>query len=185
MRYQSTVFALVLTLPFAAAAFAETPATQPLSPSHEAAAKKLINAMNIPEMMDKGLEQMVDVQVRQQPQLQPFRDTMLQFLQKYVSWQNLEPDYVKMYTEKFSEDEMKDLIAFYESPVGKKTLKAMPELMGKGLQLAQQRVQAHGAELQQAIMKKAQENAASATQPSSSAPTTKSPNTPASGEGGL
>jgi hypothetical protein len=131
--------------------------------SHEAAAKKLLATLNMREMMDKGIQQVLEMQIRQQPAIAPYRQTMLEFLQKYMSWDTLEGDLVKLYTDTFTEDEINQLIAFYDTPVGKKAVKALPELMMKGAQLGQMRVQQHIGELQQAIMKQAQENAGGAS----------------------
>ena len=47
-------------------------------------------------------------------------------LDKAVGWDKLKPELVKIYTTNFTEPELKDLIAFYESPLGKKVLEKMP-----------------------------------------------------------
>ncbi|SUD59548.1 Uncharacterized protein conserved in bacteria [Ectopseudomonas oleovorans] len=41
-------------------------------------------------------------------------------LDKAVGWDKLKPDMVKLYTSNFNEQELKDLIAFYESPLGRR-----------------------------------------------------------------
>lgn len=42
-----------------------------------------------------------------------------------------------MYTSQFSETELNQLIAFYESPLGKKMLSKLPELNARSVQLTQ------------------------------------------------
>jgi hypothetical protein len=48
---------------------------------------------------------------------------------------------VKLYTSNFSEQEMKDLIRFYESPLGKKVLEKMPTLTAQSAQLTQSKLE--------------------------------------------
>ena len=62
-------------------------------------------------------------------------------LDKAVGWNKLKPDMVKLYTSNFSEQELKDLIAFYESPVGQKVLKQMPALTAQSAQITQAKLE--------------------------------------------
>lgn len=50
---------------------------------------------------------------------------------------------IDLYIESFSEAEMKDLIAFYETPAGEKFLTKMPELMQKGAVIGQEVAEKH------------------------------------------
>ncbi|BCD83991.1 hypothetical protein PSm6_03980 [Pseudomonas solani] len=63
-------------------------------------------------------------------------------LDKAVGWDKLKPELVKIYTTNFTEPELKDLIAFYESPLGKKVLEKMPTLTAQSAQLTQSRLEA-------------------------------------------
>jgi len=63
-------------------------------------------------------------------------------LDKAVSWDKLKPGMVKLYTDNFSESELKDLIAFYQSPLGKKVLEKMPTLSAQSAQMTQAQLQA-------------------------------------------
>ncbi len=62
-------------------------------------------------------------------------------LDKAVGWEKIKPDLVTLYTSNFSEAEIKDLIAFYQSPLGKKVLEKMPTLTAQSAQLAQARLE--------------------------------------------
>ena len=48
---------------------------------------------------------------------------------------------VKLYTSNFSEQEMQELIAFYESPLGQKVLEKMPSLTSQSAQLTQSKLE--------------------------------------------
>ncbi|MFP5421218.1 MAG: DUF2059 domain-containing protein [Gammaproteobacteria bacterium] len=63
-------------------------------------------------------------------------------LEQAVGWNKLKPDMVKLYTSNFNEQEMKDLIRFYESPLGKKVLEKMPTLTAQSAQLTQGKLEA-------------------------------------------
>jgi hypothetical protein len=80
---------------------------------------------------------------------------MKSFLGKYMSWPSLKDDMVKIYMTEFTEPELKELTAFYNTPLGKKTVQKMPALMAKGAEMGQKRVQEHLPELQAAIQAKA------------------------------
>ncbi|MHA6493536.1 DUF2059 domain-containing protein [Pseudomonas borbori] len=61
-------------------------------------------------------------------------------LNSAVGWDKLKPDMVKLYTRNFNEQELKDLIAFYESPLGQKVLQKMPTLTAESAQLTQSKL---------------------------------------------
>ena len=56
-------------------------------------------------------------------------------------WPKLKPDMVKLYTTNFSESELKDLVAFYQSPLGKKVLEKMPQLTQQSAQMTQAKLE--------------------------------------------
>lgn len=62
-------------------------------------------------------------------------------LDRVVGWSVLKPDLIKLYNSQFSEAELKALLDFYKSPVGKKVLEKMPELSRDSAQLTQDRLQ--------------------------------------------
>nr|WP_298165967.1 DUF2059 domain-containing protein [uncultured Pseudomonas sp.] len=62
-------------------------------------------------------------------------------LDNAVGWDKIKPDMVKLYTSNFNEQELKDLIAFYESPLGQKVLLKMPALTAQSAQLTQSKLE--------------------------------------------
>jgi uncharacterized protein len=123
--------------------------------SHYKAAEQMLNLMDMPHILQKSVDEMVKVQVQQNPSIAPFETVMKQFLAKYMNWESLKPDMIKIYMDEFTEPELAELNKFYQTPVGKKTIERMPTLMSKGAQLGAQRVQAHMPELQAAIAEEA------------------------------
>jgi hypothetical protein len=119
--------------------------------SHKAAAEALLNLMDMDKLMAKSVDQMLQMQVKQNPSIAPYEAQMKAFLNKYMSWASMKDDMVKIYVGEFTEPELKELTAFYKTPLGKKTVEKMPALMMKGAELSQNRIQAHMGELQSAI----------------------------------
>ncbi|MGL4315584.1 MAG: DUF2059 domain-containing protein [Pseudomonas sp.] len=62
-------------------------------------------------------------------------------LDKAIGWQKLEPQMVSLYSAAFTEAELKELIAFYQSPTGSKVLARMPALMAQSVQISQSQLQ--------------------------------------------
>ncbi|MBN8885617.1 MAG: DUF2059 domain-containing protein [Rudaea sp.] len=65
-----------------------------------------------------------------------------------LSSNDFKVDVAAVYAEVFSEDELHQIIEFYQSPLGKKLLERMPQLTQKSMQIAQARVHAVTPELQ-------------------------------------
>ena len=119
--------------------------------SHRAAAESLLNMMDMDNVMSQSVDQMLQMQVKQNPAIVPFQQQMKIFLSKYMSWASMKEDMVKLYQAEFTESELKELVAFYQTPVGKKTIQKMPQLLSKGAEIGQKRIQEHLPELQAAI----------------------------------
>ena len=125
--------------------------------SRRQAAKELTTLMGMPRLLDSSIDTMLNAQLSANPKLEPFRGVMRDFFARYMSWASLENDFVTLYAETFSEQELRDMIAFYTTPTGQKALKALPELMQKGAALGQAHVQEHVGELEQLVTKRAAE----------------------------
>ncbi len=116
------------------------------------AAMTLLESMHMDRVLSDAIKQTLDLQIQQNPQIAPMRGVMDQFFAKYMSWNALKDDMAAMYAREFSEAELTQITAFYQSPVGQKMVDKMPSMMSQGMALGQQRVQAHMTELQAALM---------------------------------
>ncbi len=58
-------------------------------------------------------------------------------LNKVVAWDLLKPEMVKLYVSNFSESELKELTAFYQTPTGSKMMKVMPKVYSESMQMTQ------------------------------------------------
>jgi len=73
------------------------------------------------------------------------------FIQDLVSSSKLEAQIIELYARHFTEEELKQTMAFYQTPVGKKTIKLMPSLMQESMQMSQKAVKSKQFELQKMV----------------------------------
>lgn len=119
-------------------------------------AEILLNTMGMETALEQSIEQMLNIQLQQKPSLAPFKQVMLKFFKKYMSFESLKPDMINIYADAFTASELQDINAFYRTPTGSKTIKLLPGLMAKGGQLGARRVQDNIKELQQMIKDEAE-----------------------------
>ena len=62
-------------------------------------------------------------------------------LDQSIGWAKIKPDMIKIYTDNFSEQDLKDLIKFYQSPLGKKVQEKMPTVTQLSAQMTQQKLE--------------------------------------------
>jgi hypothetical protein len=125
--------------------------------SQKAAAMELFVAMRLPATVSETAAAMIESEVSRNPGLTPFKDVMLQWLTKYMTWDAMVPELTKLYVATYSEGELKELTAFYKSPVGQKALTKMPELMQETAMIGAKLGQPHSEELKQAMAARSEE----------------------------
>lgn len=69
-----------------------------------------------------------------------FIDVAKGFLEKYVSYAAIEPELIAVYQEHLSEEEVLELIRFWESPVGQRVATIMPILSAKAAEIGSRRI---------------------------------------------
>ena len=117
----------------------------------EKEAEKLLDMMGMQEMMDQSVSQMLDIQLQQQPDLAPFKGVMIEFFNENMSYESIKPELIKIYSEAFTASELEEIIAFYSTDVGQKSIQKMPALTAQGAQLGATRVQQNIGDLQAMI----------------------------------
>ncbi|MFC4729716.1 DUF2059 domain-containing protein [Coralloluteibacterium thermophilus] len=74
---------------------------------------------------------------------------LLQVFGEIMSWEALEPLYVEMYEETFTQEEIEGLLEFYRSDLGRAMVTKMPGLMHRTVSLVQERMAAAQPRLQE------------------------------------
>ena len=134
---------LILLLAFCTNAYAGTGAQRE--------AEKLFSTLGMEASMNQTIENILNMQLQQNPSLAPYKEVMLEFFRKHMSYEALKPDLIAIYAEAFTADELKAINSFYLTDAGKKTISIMPTLAQKGGQLGVKRMQTHMYELQEMI----------------------------------
>jgi hypothetical protein len=118
--------------------------------SKRALAEELLTLMNTQENIEKTfamVKQMMPAQMEKMKQATgqtnmpanasaqagKVMETMLQEL----SWDKMKEDYITLYADTFTEEELKGIIAFYKSPAGQAFVQKQPELMKRSMELSQ------------------------------------------------
>lgn len=138
-----------LLLLFALLAAARPAAAQEPTPGQLRAAERLVAVMQLEGSSGHVTEQMVRYMRQAVPDTGVFstgpareqRETLVkelrETLDEKMSWERMKPEYVRLYASLYSEDELRQLTAFYESPVGQKSIRIQPELTARLLGIAQ------------------------------------------------
>ncbi|HSS76500.1 MAG TPA: DUF2059 domain-containing protein [Thermoanaerobaculia bacterium] len=119
-----------------------------VSSVHRQAAVELLQMMDLEKTMRSTLSAMLDAQINGNPEMAPYRDVFQSWIERYFSWDALKPRMIDLYVQAFTEPELRDMIAFYKTPTGQKSLTKLPALMQQGGQLGAEIVQQHKTELE-------------------------------------
>ena len=127
----------------------------PASGAGEAEARRAAEELLLLTGVDKTLDglraqmtRMIEAQtasVEMTPEIrermQGLRERLLDVLFEELSWERLRDGYVDLYAETFSEEELRGLLAFYRTPLGRSFLEKMPRLVTRSMELGQSRAQ--------------------------------------------
>ncbi len=92
------------------------------------------------------------------------------YFQENFKWEEMRPQLAKLYTAAFTEAELAEIIAFYETPTGQKTLAKLPALTQQSMQLSMSGVQANMPEFQRRVGALIQDYQKRAAQAAAAAP---------------
>jgi len=118
--------------------------------SRRALAEELINVMDARSLLERNLDlikQMIQTQAGQMnqitgrpgasPDASQTSEKMFELVSQYLNWDRIKGDFISVYSETYTEDEMKGIIAFYQSPAGQAFLKKQPQLMQRTIEVSQ------------------------------------------------
>ena len=125
--------------------------------SHDAAAVELLALMDVQAAATAGTATMADLMIGQNPAMSPYRSVIVEWAEQVFAWENFESRLVAIYTDAFTEDELRELIRFHQSPVGRKLVRLNPELMKSGAQIGAELGREHAPLLDQMIRERAAE----------------------------
>jgi len=110
-------------------------------------AEELMTVLEMEKSTNDLITNAVDAQIKQDPRAAAARDKMYELLTKYIGWKAIHDDIKNIWKGQFTEPEMRELIAFYKSPIGKKYIHVQISLFDQSNIAIQQRMTQHMPEL--------------------------------------
>ena len=122
--------------------------------------KKLLDGMmgQIDSLMQSSMKQAlggISPSAEQQAAMDEMRQKIVAVLHEELKWETLEPKFIDLYRQSFTEHEVMGMIKFYKTPAGQAVITKMPMVMQRSMAMMQ--------ELMISIMPKLQQIEADAT----------------------
>jgi len=130
------------TLAVAVLATHQSAFAQDTNATHREAVRRLMAVTHVQELTEQSFETILKQQLEQMPQLAPYASVLRDFYREQLGWSILEPDLTRIYLEVFTEAEVTEMVAFYQTPLGQKMLARMPQLLAKSNEATSRRMQA-------------------------------------------
>jgi len=140
----SIAVALCLVVP--SQAQGQTPTAAPADSAKLQLIRQLLAKVRVTDQALQAMEQQIPAQRAANPRVPPeFWDRFLE--QARARRGELEEGYATLYDRHFSAAEIRQLLAFYDTPVGRRFLEVQPMLMREGIALGQEWGSRIGAEV--------------------------------------
>jgi hypothetical protein len=143
MNRLALLFTVLLCLPFAARAD---------DASHRAKAKEMIEILHmehiVSSLMDSAMKQTTAITTQRyggqlppdvQVSLADFQKKLAGVMEPQIGWSGVEPEFIKLYTDAFTEEQLDQMLAFYRSPTGRALVEKQPALNEAAVKLVQAR----------------------------------------------
>ncbi|MDL2283937.1 DUF2059 domain-containing protein [Oxalobacter sp. OttesenSCG-928-P03] len=129
-----------------------TTLAQTSQPASKASIEQLLEVTETKQMYDATMQEMtkmVDqstarVMTRIPAEKQAkFKQVMVQLdaiIKEEMSWEKMKPQYVQIYAETFTQQEIDDLAAFYQTPSGKSFIKKQPLVIQRTSAISQEKM---------------------------------------------
>ncbi len=140
MKKLNTIILTLSIMFMSAVSFAQ------IQDSHLKAAEEMLALMEVDKTLTNMFNQMQQMQMdyikRYAPPdaneeqinlVQEYRVRIGEVMREFYDWNKIKDDYVKLYAEFFTEEEIREVISFYQSTVGQKFIKQQPALMEKSM----------------------------------------------------
>lgn len=93
----------------------------------------------------------VNLTAEQQQRVGPFYEKLGKIMSDTLGWNNLEPEYTRLYSDAYTEQQIDDLLAFYKSPSGQVMIEKTPLLVQQANAIVQQRLAAAAPQIQELL----------------------------------
>jgi len=117
------------------------------------AAQELFSIMHLKDIYAKIVDDATNSLVRRAPQLKSVQKKIHDYYNRYIGWDAIKDEMAKIYAKYYSAKELEELVKFYKTDLGKKTLATLPKISAEGRSLGINRMREHQKELQDIIQK--------------------------------
>ena len=107
--------------------------------SHRAAAIEYLEAKGTPQLLERTCRTILEKQLAAQPELAAHQKQLLEFYRGAFGFAALKDDLAAIYAREYTEEELRELIRFYHSPVGKKSVAVEEKLIPAFAELLERR----------------------------------------------
>jgi len=114
--------------------------------SHVRAAERFLVVTDAEKMMNEQMDQVLQVQLRRSPAMAQLLAPQQAIMRKYMNYAAVKPDLIKAYTATYSESELNQLIAFYQTDLGRMMLERTPKVVELTRAATETRMKAAGAD---------------------------------------
>jgi hypothetical protein len=114
-------------------------------------AEEIMKLTNMQKMMDQTKVQIQQMQIRVMQQLKvsekdkkgaaEFQNKINEMIFNELTWDNIKSEYIKLFVDVYTIDELKGLVQFYKSPAGQSLIKKQPIIMQKSMMISQSKIQ--------------------------------------------
>ena len=115
--------------------------------SKDKAALELYEMVGGDSTAEAGAEAMLTIQIQQNPKLAEYQDVFKSWFNIVLKSENFKNKIINIYSNHFTESELNELIKFYKTPLGQKTLKEFPAIMQEAAMAGQEEANNHSDEL--------------------------------------
>ena len=120
--------------------------------SHRKAVGELFNQIDMAATVNQTAMQVAAALTGAAPEDEGYRDVVREYVRKYVSWDALKDEITALYMKTFTEQDINDLIAFYNTAVGRKLLAQSPAIAQDVAASVHRRLVEHSPELKKMMM---------------------------------
>jgi hypothetical protein len=145
MKMRCVVTAVLIALPGGLAA--QSPAATHLQAAHE-----LLEVSRTQEAIAAALAASLEAQYKVQPGLRGLESVMEQFFERHLSWDRLGGELATLWASRFTEAELRELTAFYRSPIGSKLAAETAHLTVEASRIGERMVEDHLDELGEMVV---------------------------------
>jgi hypothetical protein len=157
-----TLLMIVLALACAAPAAAQNEPT----PGEAQAVRELLEVSRTRENFIRGME--LGLEQGGMGEMTPaIRNVLREFMDEHFRYEDLEPAFVQVYADAFTEEEIRGLTAFYRTPLGQRVVATLPEITAASQRIVTERLQTAMPQLMQRMMEVMQEEEQEPTTPES------------------